>query len=404
MRMVFVRRPRWFLFLVLLLVILISEAYSRTIQPSLPIDAHSAILMDALTGQILFQRNPQAKMAPASFAKLLELYVAFDELHAGRLKTDDLMTVSRKAWQTGGSRMFLKAGERVRVEDLLKGIAVVAGNDASVALAEHLSGSEDAFVERMNEKAKLVGMKDSQFKNAHGMPARDQFTTALDMAILARRYIEDHPEALALHSTLEFQYRDIRQPNRNTLLRNGMGVDGLTTGYVEKAGYHLLATAKRNGQRMIAVVMGSQTMQGRLKGAEVLLEYGFKNFSTLEAVKKGMSFGPGKVIRGRQTQVGVLAAEDGRVTVAKGNEKSVTLTPEMPEVLVAPIQKGQVVGKVVIGSGEERLKEVNLVAAAEVPKGIHVLWLFLSGGILGLTLIGLIGWWRMRRQKRRFRG
>ena len=188
-------------------------------------------------------------------------------------------------------------------------------------------------------------MNDSQFKNSDGMPAEGQYTTALDMAILARRYIEDHPEALAIHSMMEFEYNGIRQGNRNTLLAKNIGVDGLKTGHIEESGYHLVATAKREGQRMIAVVMGCDKVKKRAPEAQKLLEYGFKNFSTVEAVKKGATFGPVKVKRGKLNQVTLVASEDARVTVAKGKEKSVSATPELPPSIVAPVKKGQVVAK-----------------------------------------------------------
>src|SRR4030043_1511219 len=194
-------------------VILANRAFPEGGKPNLRIRAQSAALMDAISGQVLFEQNPQIRTAPASFVKLLTLYVAFDALRDGHLKKDDLVSVSQKAWGMGGSKMFIKPGEKVRAEDLLKGIAVASGNDACVALAEHLAGTEEAFVLKMNEKARGLGLKDSQFKNSHGMPARDQYTTAFDIAILARHYIEDHPEALAYHSLVEFEYNGLQAQN-----------------------------------------------------------------------------------------------------------------------------------------------------------------------------------------------
>ena len=184
---------------------------AQTSQSGLQCDAQSAVLMDGLTGQILYEQNPHIRIPPASFVKVLTLYLVFDALRAGQLKLDDQVTVSEKAWRIQGSKMFIKVGDRVKVDDLLKGIAVASGNDACIAIAEHLAGSEEVFVSKMNEKAALLGLKESQFKNSHGMPADDQYTTAMDMVLLARRYIEEHPEALALHSTTEFEYNGIRQ-------------------------------------------------------------------------------------------------------------------------------------------------------------------------------------------------
>ena len=389
------------LFLSILFIAFPNQIFPQTAQPNLQIHAKCAVLMDALSGQVLFEQNSQLKIAPASFVKLLTLYIAFDAIRDGHLKMDDQVTVSQKAWRMGGSKMFIKIGERVKVEDLLKGIAVVAGNDACVALAEHIAGSEEAFVSKMNEKAKLLGLNDSQFKNSHGMPVRDQYTTALDIAILARRYIEDHPEGLAIHSLKEFEYHGILQQNRNTLLRKNIGVDGLMTGYLAESGYHLVATAKRDDQRMITVVMGCDTSRKRVLEAQKLLEYGFKNFSTVLAVKKSDSFGPEKVVGGKPNKVHLIPGEEAWVTVAKGKENSISVISDVPKPITAPVQKGQVLGKVLIQSEGKVLKEVALLSSSDIPEGFYLPWQLIGAGILSLTLVGLIMFWLMRRSKRK---
>jgi D-alanyl-D-alanine carboxypeptidase (penicillin-binding protein 5/6) len=396
-------RTRWIAtpFLMISFIVFSNQTFSQTAQPHLRIGAQSAVLMDARSSQILYEKNPRVRVEPASFVKILTLYVALDTIRARNLSMEDRVTVSQKAWKMGGSKMFLKVGERVKLEDLLKGIAIVSGNDACVALAEYIAGSEGVFVQEMNKKAQLIGLKDSQFKNCHGMPAEGQYMTAFDMALLAQRYTEDHPEALALHSTRVFEYNGIRQHNRNTLLQEGIGVDGLMTGYVERSGYHLAATARRDSQRMIAVVMGCDPMGQRTRESRKLLEYGFRNFSTVKAVEKGAHFGPAKVIRGKQSQVDLVAAEEGWVTVAKGKEKSIVLTPEVLQYVTAPIEKGQRLGKLLIQSEGKVLKEVALLSSSDVPKGFYLLWLFVGGGILGLILLGLIMFWSIRRSKRR---
>ena len=372
-----------------------------TTSGGLQCDAQSAVLMDGLTGQVLYEQNPGLRIPPASFVKVMTLYLIYDAIRAGQIKIDDMVTVSEKAWRMQGSKMFIKVGERVKVEDLMKGVAIASGNDACIALAEHLSGSEEAFVSKMNEKAKLLGLKDSQFKNSHGMPGEDQYTTAMDMAILSKRYIEDHPEALVLHSTVEFEYNGIRQGNRNTLLQKNIGVDGLKTGHVEESGYHLAATAKRENQRMIAVVMGCNKVRKRAPEAQKLLEYGFKNFSTVEAVKKGATFGPVKVRRGKLNQVILTAAEDGRVTVAKGKESLVSAVPQLPQFIVAPIQKGQTVAKVLIQNEGKVTKEVNLLASLGVEKSLIPPWPILVGIGCGLAIVLVLGFWWFRRPKTR---
>ncbi len=370
-------------------------------QGSLQCDAQSAVLMDGLTGEILYEQSPDQRIPPASFVKVLTLYLIFDAIRAGQLKMEDMVTVSEKAWKTQGSKMFIKVGERVKVEDLVKGVAIASGNDACIALAEHLAGSEEVFVSKMNERAKVLGMKNSQFKNSHGMPSEDQYTTAMDMALLAKRYIEDHPETLAIHSTTEFEYNGIKQGNRNILLQKNIGVDGLKTGHIEESGYHLVATAKRDGQRMIAVVMGCDKMKKRAPETQKLLEYGFRNFSTVEAVKKGASFGPLKVKRGKLDQVSLAASEDGRVTVPKGKENLASAIPQLPAFVTAPIQKGQVLAKVLIQKEGKTIKEVNLFAQSDVQKSLIPPWPILVGGILGLVLLCVIGLWFFRRPPRR---
>jgi D-alanyl-D-alanine carboxypeptidase (penicillin-binding protein 5/6) len=372
---------------------------SQTTSEGLQCNAESAVLMDGLTGQVLYEQNPNLRISPASFVKVMTLYLVYDAIRAGQVKMDDMVTVSERAWRMQGSKMFIKVGERVKVEDLMKGIAIASGNDACVALAEHLSGSEEVFVSKMNEKAKSLGLNDTHFKNSAGMPADGQYITAMDMAILSKRYIEDHPESLILHGTVEYEYNGIRQENRNTLLQKNIGVDGLKTGHVEESGYHLTATAKRDGQRMIAVVMGCDKMNQRAPEAQKLLEYGYKNYSTVEAIKKGATFGPLKVKRGKLKEVLLTAAEEGRVTVAKGKENLISANPQLPEFIDAPIKKGQVVAKVHVLNDGKAMKEINLLASLDVDRRLIPSWLILIGVGGGIVVIFVLGFWWFRKPK-----
>lgn len=300
--------------------------------------------------------------------------------------------------------MFLKAGERVRVEDLIKGIAIVSENDACVALAENISGSEEAFVSKMNEKTKTLDLKNTQFQNSHGMPVKDQYTPAMDMAILARRYIEAHPEVLNFHSTLSFKHIEISQRNRNALLQRDIGVDGLITGHVEESGFHLLVTAKRESWRLIAVIMGSKSLSNRAREAQDLLEYGFGHFSVVDAFKKGALLGSIKVVRGKMNRVGLIAAEDGRVVVTRGDGKSVSVDSRLQGYITAPVIKEQRVGKVLIQSGGKVIREVDLLSSTDVPKGVPFIWLLIGGGILGLFLVSLIVFLRiLQSRQKKFR-
>jgi len=241
----------------------------------LRLEAHSAILMNMTTGRVLFTQNAGVPIQPASITKVLTLYLADEAIREGRVRLEDPVKISRRAWRTGGSKMFVEAGNEIQLEELLKGMAVVSANDASVAVAEHVGGNVERFVAQMNRKARAIGMTRSVFKNPNGLPAKGQTTTARDMAILAREYLRRFPEALELHSQQEFSYRDITHHNRNVLLTSYPNADGLKTGWVRKAGYHLVATAKRGDTRLIAVVMGAKNPAIRARETARLLDEGF---------------------------------------------------------------------------------------------------------------------------------
>lgn len=242
----------------------------------LKITSRSAILMEMHSGRVLFSHNADERMQPASITKVLSLYIADEAINKGQTRLSDPVRISRKAWRTGGSKMFVQAGSSIPLDELIKGIAVVSANDASVALAEHIGGSVERFVAQMNTKARELGMFNSRFVNPNGLPAKGQFSTARDMVVLARRYLERFPQAVDLHSEQYFTYNNITQRNRNTLLRHYPDADGLKTGWVAKAGYHIIATAKRGNTRLIAVVMGAKNPGIRSKEAEILLDEGFR--------------------------------------------------------------------------------------------------------------------------------
>jgi D-alanyl-D-alanine carboxypeptidase (penicillin-binding protein 5/6) len=243
---------------------------------ALKLTAHSAILMDMTTGRILYSHNAHDAIQPASITKILSLYLADEAIREGRVHSEDTVRISRKAGRTGGSKMFLQAGSEIPLEELLKGMAVVSANDASVAVAEYIGGDVDVFVERMNRKAKELGMTSSVFRNPSGLPAKGQVTTALDVMILAHKYLQSFPESLNLHSQQYFTYREITQHNRNALLKRYPNADGLKTGWVQKAGYHIIATARRGNTRLIAVVMGAKNPNIRTRETEKLLDEGFR--------------------------------------------------------------------------------------------------------------------------------
>ncbi|MDO9228813.1 MAG: D-alanyl-D-alanine carboxypeptidase family protein [Syntrophales bacterium] len=260
-------------FAILLILLLASNLSAHGARK---LSVHSAILMDMTTGRVLYARNADDPLPPASITKVLSLYLADEAIRDGKVHPSDLVKISRKAGRTGGSKMFIQAGSEIPLDELLKGMAVVSANDASVAVAEYIGGNVEGFVERMNRKARDLGMTRSFFKNPNGLPARGQFTTARDMLILTCDYIQRFPESLDLHSQQYYTYREITQRNRNSLLRHYPNADGLKTGWVAKGGYHIVATAKRGNIRLIAVVMGAKTPAIRAKEAERLLDEGFR--------------------------------------------------------------------------------------------------------------------------------
>lgn len=268
-------RPASLALAALALVMLFSSAVARASSHD-TLDVRSAILLDMSTGRILFEQNADEPIPPASLTKVLSMYVAMDQIRAGKASLKDNVKVSRRAFSTGGSRMFLKQGETLPLDDLLEGMAVSSGNDASVATAEHIGGNVDSFVQMMNAKARALGMKNSVFRNPHGLPAAGQHTTARDMLLLSRAYLAQYPEALRYHSTRYIKHNKVITTNKNPLLGNCEGADGLKTGWVFASGYNLISTVKRGKTRLLAVVLGAETTQARAQEVNRLVEAGFR--------------------------------------------------------------------------------------------------------------------------------
>jgi len=367
------------------------------------VKAKSAALFDFNTEQFLLEQNAEEKIEPASFTKLMTLYLVQDALKDGIIALDDQVPVSRKAWGTEGSRMFIEAGKKVLLEDLLKGIAVASGNDACVAVAEYIAGKEEVFVDEMNRKVRDLGLKNTVFKNSHGLPAEGQYTTAHDMALLAYHYIKDYPQVISLHSITEFTYNNITQSNRNRLLRMDVGVDGLKTGHVKSAGYHLIATAKREGRRLIAVVMGAKSWEDRENEALRLLNYGFRNFVIKKVLKKGEVIKSVPVKEGKYDTVDLIAQEGVTLSVPRRDKDSLKLIEVISSQIIAPVSKGEVLGKVVVKIGDKTIREVNLLAKDSVPKGWQAYWK-LGLTVLAILLLAFIIRWiiRKRRSSRRY--
>jgi len=276
---------RWLITLAVLLLSARITLAGEALNP-FTVAVRAAVLMDAQSGELLYAQDANERIPPASLTKVLTLFLTFDAIRQGRADLDDIVPISKKACRTGGSKMFLKAGDRVPLEELIKGIAVDSGNDASVAVAEYLEGSERAFVAKMNQKLRALGIQHTRVETVHGLPARHQYTTAADMAALARAYLQVHPEALRYHQLTSYTYRNISQENHNKLLFQDPSVDGLKTGFTRKSGYNLLATAKRGDQRLIAVVLKAKSRTIREEEALRLLNFGFEQSGLLPGTER----------------------------------------------------------------------------------------------------------------------
>jgi D-alanyl-D-alanine carboxypeptidase (penicillin-binding protein 5/6) len=368
----------YFIVLIFLIVISIFFTDSCFCQKKLPFEVHakSAILLDGISGQVIYEYNPNLRTGPASLTKIVALDIVFDNIKDGNIKLEDEVIISEKAWRTYGSKMFIEVGKKVNVEDLIKGVAVISGNDACVALAEHISGVEEVFVNKMNEKIKSIGLINTKFNNSSGLPHPEQYTVALDMAFITWHHLKDHPESLVYYKMKEFKFNNIKQSNRNGLLWRDNTVDGLKTGHIESAGFHLIATAKRGIQRFIAVVLGEKDEFTRENDAYRLLEYGFKNFATVSLIRKENSMKVVKIWKGKIKQLALWAEEEGIVTVPKESAKNLTIKENIPKIIYAPIKSGEPVGEMVIYENDKPIKKIHLIAGREVERAgfFRCLW------------------------------
>jgi D-alanyl-D-alanine carboxypeptidase (penicillin-binding protein 5/6) len=335
--------------------------------PAAPsLGANSYILLDFNSGDVLVESNPDMPVEPASITKVMTSYVVFTELAGGNIKLDDLVAVSETAWRTGGSRMFIEPSMEVTVEQLLKGMVIQSGNDASVALAEHLGGTEEAFADLMNHYAVQMGMTNSNFTNATGLPHEDHYTTARDVALLSVALIADFPDYYHWYSEKEYSFNNIRQHNRNNLLWRDPAVDGLKTGHTEAAGYCLAASAKRDGMRLVSVVLGSNSESSRVSESQSLLNYGFRFFETVQLYKAGQELAQGKVWKGEKEQVRLGIRDELFVTIPRGRYDDLDAQVEMRPELIAPIAEGEEVGQISIRLEDGEITSRGLVALESI--------------------------------------
>jgi D-alanyl-D-alanine carboxypeptidase (penicillin-binding protein 5/6) len=342
-----------------------SSAAPHTPQPAAPIptppqvDARAYVVVDFHTAKVLAADNAVARMEPASLTKLMTSYIVFQELAAGKLKLDDQVMVSEHAWRSEGSRTFIELGKPVSVQDLILGMIVQSGNDATIALAERIAGTEETFVQMMNANAKRLGMLGSHFENSSGLPAAEHYTTARDMSLLAAAIIRDFPQYYKYYSVREFEHNGIKQQNRNGLLEKDPTVDGLKTGHTDSAGYCLVTSSLRDGMRLISVVLGSGSMKARENASAALLNYGFTFYDTKLIVKGGTALATPHVWKAEHPTVDLGITEDLYVTLQRGEADVKTATDVQPKI-IAPITTDSTLGSLRVVRGTEILSTVPL--------------------------------------------
>ena len=335
--------------------------------PEAPQLAASAyILVDASTGSIIVEHNADQQLPPASLTKMMSSYLVADAIEKGQIGEDAMVPISVKAWKMGGSRMFVKEGTEVPVIDLLRGVIVQSGNDATVALAEYVSGSEDAFVNLMNDTAARLGMAATHYENSTGWPAEGHLTTAKDLAILARAIIKDHPRHYEIYSEKYFHYNSIRQPNRNLLLFRDPSVDGLKTGHTDAAGYCLVASGKRESTRLIAAVMGTNSESARANETQKLLEYGFRYYKTTPLYQAGQELSVQRVWAGKTDKVRLGLGKDITLTLPMGREQGMQAAMQVNETIKAPITAGQELGTLTVTLDGQTIVSQPIVALEAV--------------------------------------
>jgi len=359
-----------FLALIALLIAVASSAADVRPLPAPPIiGATSFLIIDAQSGYEMASLEPHKAVAPASLTKLMTAYAVFKSLDEGQIQLSDEVTVSEKAWRAEGSRMFIEVGKRVSVQNLLLGMIVQSGNDASIALAEHVAGTESVFAEMMNQYAKALGMLSSNFKNATGLPDDDHYSTARDLATLARAIISEFPEYYKWYSVKEFTFNDIKQPNRNNLLWRDDSVDGMKTGHTDAAGYCLVSSAERDGTRVISVVLGTSSAKSRIDGSQALLNYAFRFFETRLLYKAGEEIAKTRIWKSANEYTALGVLEDLYITVQTGAYDSLESVHDIPAILEAPVAQGQPLAEMTISLNGNVLVKEPLRALADNPSG-----------------------------------
>ena len=349
--------------------------------PSPPeVDARAYLLIDYTTGQVLAQRNADARMEPASLTKLMTCYVVFHALKAGTLKLDDQVTISEHAWKAEGSRTFVQVGSKIPAEVLIKGMIVQSGNDATIALAERVGGTEGAFVQIMNDYAKRLGLSNTHFDDSSGLPSPTHYTSARDLSLLASALLRDFPEYYPWFSVREFVWNNIKQENRNGLLERDPSVDGMKTGHTDSAGFCLVTSARRQDMRLITVVLGSSSIKAREDASAALVNYGFTFYETVNVKRRGTAVLKPRVYKAAEEFYSVGPASDINIVVPRGQAGSIMTTATVQRRLIAPLSTSTRVGELQVVVNGKPVTSVPLFPIADIPEG--GLWTRLSDTVL----------------------
>jgi D-alanyl-D-alanine carboxypeptidase (penicillin-binding protein 5/6) len=344
-------------------------AYASPIPPAPNLNVKAYVLMDFDSGMILASTNKDLTLPPASITKMMTAYLAFTELNENNVSLSEDVLVSKKAWKTGGSKMFIEVGKKIKLKDILQGVITVSGNDASVALAEHISGDENTFAIYMNQMAKNIGLVNTNYTNATGLPNDSLYTTAEDIALLSRSLISNFPDLYKLYSTKSFKFNDIKQYSRNKLLFIDDNVDGIKTGFTNAAGYCLASSAKRGNRRLIAVVMGAPTPDVRIQSSRTLLEYGFRFFETHKLFKKDIEISKARVYGGDKSEVKFGVNQDSSVTIPRRQKKNLKYQYVIDKQLTAPINQNETIGFMHVKLNDEIIQTYKLTALESVNQG-----------------------------------
>lgn len=358
------------LFLKIIVLFTVVLSATAAILPAPPkVNAESYLVMDYESGHVIAGENITDRVEPASLTKMMTTYVVAEELAAGNIGLEDEVVISEKAWRMKGSRMFIEVDTRVTVSDLLKGVIIQSGNDASVALAEYISGTEEAFASMMNEYARQLGMENTNFTNSTGWPQENHYTTAEDMAALARALIREHSDIYSLHAIKEFTYNGIKQHNRNNLLWRDDSVDGIKTGHTENAGYCLVASAQRDNMRLISVVMGSDDENARIRATQSLLNFAFRFYETHKLYEPDQAVTTSQVWKGNSDTINLGINETLWITVPRGSYDDLDISTDTDKTIIAPVEEGAVYGELVVSLDGQELAKRPLIALESVNEG-----------------------------------